>query len=239
MKIALIGYGRMGKEIEAIALKRNHEIVLKIDIDNPHEFSIENLQEADVAIDFSVPSSAYTNIMRCFNANVPVVCGTTGWLDKYTEIVNTCKKKNCTFFYASNFSVGVNLLFKLNKHLAKMMNKLPDYDVEIEEIHHIHKLDTPSGTAITLAKSIIEELERKKDWKPGTDDNKQTIHITSKRENEIPGIHAINYESEVDFIEIRHSAKSRKGFAVGAVLAAEFIYNKKGVYSMDDMMEVE
>lgn len=239
MKIALIGYGRMGKEIEAIAIDRNHEIVLKIDIDNQQEFTTKNLKKADVAIDFSVPSSAYDNILKCFEANVPVVCGTTAWLDRYDEVVNTCNHKKGTFFYASNYSLGVNLFFRLNKHLAQMMNKFTDYDVEIEEIHHIHKLDAPSGTAITLAEGITGEMDRKNTWKLDAANEKDTVGITAKRENEVPGIHKIKYNSDVDSIQIIHSAKSRKGFAGGAVLAAEFISDKKGVFSMDDLMKDE
>ncbi len=239
MKIALIGYGRMGKEIEVISMERNHEIVLKIDVNNPHEFTLQNLDTADVAIDFSIPTSAFDNIIKCFEANVPVVCGTTGWLDKYDEVVETCKLKNGTFFYASNYSIGVNLFFQLNRHLARIMNKFPDYDAGIEETHHIHKLDAPSGTAITLAEGITEELEGKNNWKLDTSDEKNTISIIAKREDEIPGIHKVKYDSKVDFIEIIHSAKSRKGLAQGAVLAAEFILNKKGVFSMDDLMKSE
>jgi 4-hydroxy-tetrahydrodipicolinate reductase len=237
MKIALIGYGRMGKEIEAVAVSRRHEIVLKIDIDNPHEFNPENLKKADVAIDFSVPSSAYDNIIKCLGASVPVVCGTTGWLDKYDEVEAICRQKNGTFFYASNFSIGVNLFFMLNRHLAQMMNKYNEYDVGMEEIHHIHKLDAPSGTAITLAEGIIREMDRKKNWVLDEASGKNSLTIKAKRENEVPGIHKIKYESEVDFIEITHSAKNRKGLASGAVLAAEFICNKKGIFSMNDLMD--
>lgn len=239
MKVALIGYGRMGKEIEAISIDRHHEIVLKIDIDNQQDFTTKNLRKADVAIDFSIPSSAYENILKCFEANLPVVCGTTGWLDKFDEVVNICNQKKGTFFYASNYSIGVNLFFKLNKQLAQMMNEFSDYDVEIEEIHHIHKLDAPSGTAITLADGIIGEIERKNSWRLDATYEKDIIAITAKRENEVPGIHKIKYNSTVDSIEIIHSAKNRKGLALGAVLAAEYISDKKGVFSMDDLMKVE
>ncbi len=239
MKVALLGYGRMGKEIETISIERHHEIVLKIDIDNPQDFTPQNLSNADVAIDFSIPSSAYENILKCFEANVPVVCGTTGWLDKYDEVVNICNQKEGTFFYASNYSLGVNLFFKLNKQLAQMMNRFSDYDVKIEEVHHIHKLDAPSGTAITLAEGIIGEIERKVTWKLDATDEEDIIGITAKRESEVPGIHKIKYDSTVDTIEIIHSSKSRKGLALGAVLAAEFISDKKGVFSMNDLTKAE
>lgn len=239
MKIALIGYGRMGKEIESISLERKHEIILKIDVNNPEDFTLQNLSKADVAIDFSIPTSAFNNIIKCFDANVPVVCGTTGWLDKYDEVIKLCEQKNGCFFYASNYSIGMNLFFKLNKQLAGMMNKFSDYTVSIEEVHHIHKLDAPSGTAITLAEGLIEEIDGKNRWKLDDSGEKSIIPVTAIRENEVPGIHKIKYDSEVDFIEITHSAKSRKGLALGAVLASEYISDKKGVFSMNDLMKTE
>ncbi len=239
MKIALIGYGKIGREIEKILLERNHEVTLKIDIDNLQDFSLQNLRNADVAIDFSTPDSAFNNIIKCFEAGIPIVCGTTGWLDKYDEVIKTCRKQNGTFFYASNYSIGVNLFFKLNNYLAELMNKHNEYNVEIEEIHHVHKLDAPSGTAISLAEGIINKLDRKENWKLNESKEKNTLCIQAKRENEVPGIHKIKYDSDVDYIEIVHTAKSRKGFAYGAVLAAEFISDKKGVFSMEDIMKTD
>jgi 4-hydroxy-tetrahydrodipicolinate reductase len=239
MRIALLGYGKMGKEIEKIALARQHEIGLIIDIDNYNELTRENLQATDVAIDFSVPSGAYTNIMKCFDADIPIVSGTTGWLDKFDEVIDICRKKNKSFFYASNYSIGVNIFFHLNRQLAELMNKFPDYDVDIEEIHHIHKLDAPSGTAISLANDILKQIERKKEWKLDFQGDKDIISISAKREGEIPGIHIINYNSQVDTIEIKHTAKSRKGLAFGAVLAAEYVLDKKGYHTMNDLLKLD
>lgn len=238
MNIALLGYGRMGKEIEKIALERKHNIVLKIDIDNQHEITKENLSKADVAIDFSIPSSAYSNILKCFEAGTPIVSGTTGWLEKMEEVLELTKKDGNGFFYASNFSVGVNVFFKLNQYLAKIMNTLSDYQVETEEVHHIHKLDAPSGTAITLAEGIIQEIDKKTKWELDKPSGNQTIGIKAIREGEVPGIHRINYNSEVDYIHLEHSAKSRKGFALGAVLAAEYMKGKSGHHSMDDLLKI-
>jgi len=237
MKIALLGYGKMGKEIESLALLRHHEIVLKIDAYNLNEFTRENLSRADVAIDFSTPDSAYSNILKCFEAGVPVVCGTTGWLGRFEEVKKKCEDLNQTFFYASNFSLGMNLFFALNKYLARLMNPLNDYEVSIKEIHHVHKLDAPSGTAITLAKDLIDIVDRKEKWELNQASNPEALKITAVREDEVPGTHVITYESEVDLIEITHLAKSRRGLALGAVLAGEFINGKKGVFSMQDMMK--
>ena len=239
MKIALIGYGKMGREIEKTLLERYHEVTLKIDIDNLHDFSLQNLGNADVAIDFSTPDSAFNNIIKCFEAGIPIVCGTTGWLNKYDEVIKICREQNGTFFYAPNYSIGVNLFFKLNNYLAGLMNKYNEYNVEIEEIHHVHKLDAPSGTAISLAEGIINKLDRKENWKLNESKEKNTLCIQAKRENEVPGIHKIKYHSDVDYIEIVHTAKSRKGLAYGAVLAAEFISDKKGVFSMEDIMKTD
>jgi len=235
MKIAIIGYGKMGKEIEKIALQRNHQIIFKFDKNNQNEFTTKNLQKADIAIEFSTPQNAYQNFKKCFEANVPIVSGTTGWLDKYDEIVETCKKENKAFFYASNFSLGVNIFFKVNQVLAKIMNNQNDFEVGMSETHHIHKLDAPSGTAISLANDIIENIERKNNWTkeiPKTDE----IQIESIREGEVFGIHEINYESEMDKIEIKHTLKNRKSLSLGAVLAAEFLINKKGFYTMNDLL---
>lgn len=238
MKIALLGYGKMGREIETIALGRNHEIVLKIDIDNQNQRSTENLKKAEVAIDFSTPASAFENILLCFEAGIPVVCGTTGWMDKIEEIKTACLRQNQTFFYASNYSLGVNVFFALNRYLVGIMNRLQGYDVEMKEIHHIHKLDAPSGTAISLANDMIAGMTNKSGWELNQASNKETVKITAVRESEVPGTHIITWDSEVDSIEIMHQAKSRKGFALGAVLAAEFIKDKKGVYSMQDLIKL-
>jgi len=236
MKIALLGYGKMGKEIEKIALERDHQIVLKIDIDNAQDLNIENLQKADVAIDFSIPDSAYNNIMKCFEASIPIVCGTTGWLDKFEEVTKYCKDHKKSFFYASNYSIGMNIFFRVNSYLAEMMNRFSNYEVEIEEIHHIHKLDAPSGTAISLADGIIEKIYRKEIWELDRQSKPEALKIKALREDEVPGTHIITYDSAVDFIEIKHSAKNRIGLAMGAVVAAEFIVGKTGYFNMDNLM---
>ncbi len=235
MKLALIGYGKMGREIEQIAKKRGHEIVSIIDIDNQADFESEAFRSADVAIEFTIPSVAIGNYRKCFAAGVPVVSGTTGWLEHLPEIKKACNEGK-TFFYASNFSLGVNIFFALNKYLAKIMNGFPAYEVNMEEVHHIHKLDAPSGTAITLAEGIIEELDRKNSWVEGKKAATNEIEITAIRRDEVPGIHSITYESDVDSIRITHDAKSRKGFALGAVVAAEFTCGKKGFLTMTDML---
>jgi len=238
MKIALLGYGKMGKEIEKTALERNHELTLIIDISNQHEFTIENIRKAEVAIDFSIPGSAFGNILQCFEAGIPVVCGTTGWLDRMEEIRELCKQKNQTFFYASNYSLGVNVFFALNKYLSRIMNNFHNYEVELKEIHHIHKLDAPSGTAITLANDLISDVQRKQKWELDQASDPSVVKITSVREGEVPGTHIITWDSPVDRIEIMHEAKNRKGLALGAVLAAEFIKDKKGIFSMEDMIKL-
>jgi 4-hydroxy-tetrahydrodipicolinate reductase len=232
MKIALLGYGRMGKEIEKIAISRGHEIVIKKDIG-----AIIDITLADVAIDFSVPDSAFNNISNCIQNNVPVISGTTGWLDKYEEVVALCKKEKGAFIYASNFSLGVNIFFELNKQLAKMMRNLEDYNISIEEIHHTKKLDAPSGTAIALAEGIIENSS-KEHWELGTNTSEENIAIAAKRIPEVPGTHTVLYASEVDSIEIKHTAHSRQGFALGAVVAAEWILGKTGVFSMKDVLNI-
>jgi 4-hydroxy-tetrahydrodipicolinate reductase len=234
MKIALLGYGKMGKEIEKIALTRQHQIQLKVDAFNLDELTTANLNQADVAIDFSTPLSAFSNIMACFEAGIPVVCGTTGWHDKLEEVRKVCTSRNQTLFYASNFSLGVNLFFALNKYLAGLMNNMPDYDVSMKEIHHVHKLDAPSGTAITLANDLISRVQRKVKWELNHADDKSALIISAVREAEVPGTHIVTYDSEVDTLEISHMAKNRVGFAVGAILAAEFIRDKKGIFSMED-----
>lgn len=238
MKIALIGYGKMGKEIEKIALDRGHEIVLKIDVSNPEELTIANLQKADAAIEFTIPSTATANYKLCFEAGVPVVSGTTGWLEQLQEVHQWCKSMNGTFFYASNFSLGVNIFFALNKKLAQLMANRPEYTVEMKEIHHTQKLDAPSGTAITLAEGILENLPEKKSWVNHSSGEKTELGIVSEREGQVPGTHIINYDSEVDYIEITHCAKSRKGFAFGAVLAAEYSVGKTGILTMNEMLNL-
>lgn len=238
MNIAILGYGKMGREIEKISLERNHKIPLIIDIDNQSELTTENLSSIDVAIDFSIPESAWSNIMCCFDANTPIVSGTTGWLDKFDKLISICKEKGQTFFHASNFSLGVNIFFQLNKKLAGLMNSYSDYDISIEEIHHTQKLDAPSGTAIKLADDIISVLDRKNKWELNKASEIDSIEITAIRKENITGIHTITYDSPMDFIEIKHSAKSRKGFALGAILAAEFIKDKKGYFTMNDLLQV-
>lgn len=235
MKIALVGYGKMGKEIEAIALKRGHTIVLKIDKDNSEIVTKSDLEKADVAIEFSTPHTVLENIKKCINASLPIVVGTTGWYDHFDEIKRFCSEKNGSLFHATNFSLGVNLFFKINSYLAELMNKYSNYEVSMEEIHHIHKLDKPSGTAITLANQVIEKLDRKNKWSidaPSAD----ALFIKDIREGEVPGTHILKYHSDVDDIEIMHKAHNRKGFALGAVIAAEFLHGKKGIYTMSDLI---
>nr|WP_321226437.1 4-hydroxy-tetrahydrodipicolinate reductase [uncultured Psychroserpens sp.] len=232
MRIALLGYGKMGKAIETIALERGHSIMLKVSSASEN-FSLQN---CDVAIDFSLPSSAVANISKCLEAGVPVISGTTGWLDDYDDIVSLCNSKKGTFLYASNFSLGVNIFFELNKTLAKLMEKLPQYKVNIEEIHHTQKLDAPSGTAITLAKGIIDETNYEK-WTLNTPKQNE-IGILAKRIENVPGTHDVNYDSAVDSIQIKHTAHSRQGFALGAVIAAEYVHDKKGVFTMKDVLNI-
>jgi 4-hydroxy-tetrahydrodipicolinate reductase len=235
MNIALSGYGKMGKEIEAIALQRGHTIVLKISTANAGSVTTEDLKKADVVIEFSTPQTVMTGMKNCFEAQVPIVVGTTGWYEFFEPVEKECLQKNGTLFYATNFSLGVNLFMKVNSYLAELMNKYDAYDVEMEEIHHIHKLDKPSGTAITLANQIIEKTERKKNWSI-TDHAPETLFIKDVREGEVPGTHIIKYKSDIDDIEIMHKAHNRKGFALGAVIAAEYIKDKKGIFTMNDLI---
>lgn len=237
MNIALIGYGKMGREIEKIARERKHNVVCIIDVNEGAKFASSEFKSADVAIEFTSPESALQNYRKAFAANVPVVSGTTGWLEHMDEIQQACKKDGKTFFYASNFSLGVNIFFAVNSYLAKIMNNFPGYDVRMEETHHIHKLDAPSGTAITLAENILSNMERKNKWSLNVVDAQNELEIKAFREGEVPGIHTVVYESEADIIRITHDAKSRKGFALGAVLAAEFIQGKKGFLGMKDMLK--
>ena len=236
MNIAIIGYGKMGHEIEKICRERGHNIVCTIDVGEESKFDSEEFKNADIAIEFSAPESALNNYKRAFAGNVPVVSGTTGWLDNIDEVKQACEKDGQTFFYASNFSLGVNILFAVNKYLAKIMNDFPEYNVHVDETHHIHKLDAPSGTAITIAEGILESLERKKQWELDKQTNDEDLQINAFRKNEVPGIHTIKYESEVDSIELTHDAKSRKGFALGAVVAAEFTVKNKGFLGMEDLL---
>ena len=238
MKIALVGYGKMGHAIEEIVLEKGHEIVLKIDINNANELTKENLQRADVAIEFTSPHSAVENLKKCFDAGIAVVCGSTGWLDHWNEIKQYCIDRNGAFVYASNFSIGVNLFFEVNTFLAKLMSRHNEYDVLLEEIHHTQKKDAPSGTAITLADQVLQQIKRKKVWVNHISDNIEDLEIISERIDPAPGIHRVKYSSAVDDIEIIHTAHSRQGFALGAVLAAEFIQDKKGIFSMKDVLSL-
>ncbi|WP_282123813.1 4-hydroxy-tetrahydrodipicolinate reductase [Algibacter mikhailovii] len=233
MNIALLGYGKMGKTIEQIAIKRGHNVVLTVDKGDTDY----DITKADVAIDFSIPSVAFDNISKCLNNNVPVISGTTGWLDRYDEAVALCKEKKGAFIYASNYSLGVNIFFELNKTLAKMMSALKQYNVSMEEIHHTQKLDAPSGTAISLANGIIDQHSNYDAWKLDESDN-TTIPIVAKRIEDVPGTHTVDYSSEVDTITIEHIAHNRQGFALGAVIAAEWIADKTGVFTMNDVLNI-
>jgi 4-hydroxy-tetrahydrodipicolinate reductase len=236
MKIVLFGYGKMGKEVEKIALKRGHELILRIEKNEEYDIS-----KADVAIDFSVPSAAFNNITSCFKKNIPVISGTTGWLEDYEKAVTICKKNNGSFIYASNFSIGVNLFFELNDKLSRIMNSNNNYYPSIEEIHHTKKLDAPSGTAITIAEQTIKNSSTK-EWSLHTNRakvDKEIIPISSKRIKDVPGTHIVAYESEIDSIEIKHTAHNRKGFAHGAIIAAEWLINKNGVYTMKDVLNLD
>jgi 4-hydroxy-tetrahydrodipicolinate reductase len=236
MNIALIGYGKMGKTIETIALQRGHQVILKIDISNIADFTAENLQKCAVAIEFTGPDSAKENISTCLNAGLPVVSGSTGWLQHLNEVENRCRQLNGSFLYASNFSVGVNIFFELNKKLAMLMRNQEEYGIGIEEIHHTQKKDAPSGTAITLAEQILHEIPRKTSWVNYNTQNSEELPIISKREDPAPGTHRVTYSSAIDDIEIMHTAHNRQGFALGAVLAAEYIHDKKGIFSMKDIL---
>jgi 4-hydroxy-tetrahydrodipicolinate reductase len=235
----------MGRIIERIALQRGHTIVATIDINNPETFDSDAFRSADVAIEFTTPATAFNHYQKCFAVDMPVVSGTTGWMERMDEIKRQCAEEGATFFYASNFSIGVNLFFALNQYLAKKMNGFPNYDVDLTEVHHIHKLDAPSGTGITLAEDILGEIDRKKQWRldesggVNQNDDPEDLMIHSIREGEVPGIHEVRYESSVDSITIRHEAKSREGFALGAVVAAEFIAQRTGFFTMNDLMKAE
>ena len=238
MKLALLGYGKMGREIETIARARGHEIGLKVSAGNA-DFDSTELVGHDAAIEFSRPESAVDNIRKCFQANVPVIVGTTGWYDHFDALTQECSDEKQTLFHATNFSIGVNLFFQLNRKLASVMNDYPEYDVTMEEIHHTQKLDSPSGTAITLAEGLLAELDRKESWveeRPATEASE--VHIAAQRIADTPGTHAVRYQSAIDDIEIRHVAHNRKGFATGAVIAAEWVQGKTGTYSMNDLLNL-
>jgi 4-hydroxy-tetrahydrodipicolinate reductase len=236
MRIALIGYGKMGRAIERIAINRGHEIVLKIDLDNNQDLTTENLSKAEVAIEFTGPASATANLLKCAESGIPVICGSTGWLENLSLIREAYERNGSAFLYASNFSIGVNIFFELNKKLALLMAPHPEYTVEMREIHHTQKKDAPSGTAITLAEQVLAEIHNLKNWVNRPADNPEELPILSERIDPAPGTHAVKYHSPVDDIEIIHTAHSREGFASGAVLAAEFIRNKKGIFTMKDVL---
>ncbi|WP_276348330.1 4-hydroxy-tetrahydrodipicolinate reductase [Daejeonella sp. JGW-45] len=244
MKIAILGYGKMGRIIEEFASERGHEVVLKVNIDNLDDLNVPNLRKADVAIDFSTPDSVMTNINTCFDAGVPIVVGTTGWYGRLQEVKDQCIEGSNTLLYGSNFSVGVNVFFFVNKVLAKIMNRYPQYEVQVDEIHHTEKLDSPSGTAMSIAEGILGELDRKSEWVNeliGSGEELITkpdqLLIESHRIEDVPGTHTVIYSSEVDEIEFKHAAHSRAGFALGAVLAAEWVHDKTGFFNITDMFD--
>jgi len=237
MKIALIGYGKMGHEVETVALNRNHQVILKIDKDNENDLTPQNLKEVDVAIEFSTPTTAYRNVRKCLESNIPVVVGTTGWLDKLDQAKLVANDCNTALFHASNYSIGVNMFFRLNKVLADYINNVKGYSLSITETHHTQKLDAPSGTAITLAQLIAESIDELNGWTLLPDKSNGKIPIGAIREGDVPGTHTVTFNSEQDEILLTHRAKSRKGFAVGAVLAAEFLVSKKGFFTMDDLLK--
>lgn len=236
MKVGIVGFGKMGQEINKLALEKGHEVNLIVDLENRHDLNPQNLKKVDVVLEFTTPEAAPENIITCFDGGAAVVSGTTGWMDRFDEVTSHCRQTNRAFFYASNYSLGVNILFTINRYLAKIMNRFPEYDVLIEEIHHLQKRDAPSGTAITLAEEMIPLLEKKDRWEPAGDNAERVIPIESVRKDAITGVHTVSYRSAFDTLEIRHSAKSRRGFAVGALMAAGFLAGKKGVFGMQDLM---
>lgn len=238
MRTAIIGYGKMGREIEKILLERGHEVALIIDQENHHELDREHLQGIDVALEFTTPDTAYENICRLLESGVAVVSGTTGWTSRLEEVKERCQQQNGALFYASNYCLGVNLLFLLNRQLAKLMNRFKQYEVEIEEVHHTQKKDAPSGTAITLAEGILREVERKTGWVNEPSEDPKSIFIRSLREGMVPGIHTVEYTSEDDRLTLRHEIKHRRTLAEGAVIAAEFLCGRKGIYSMEDLLKI-
>ncbi|HVE61645.1 MAG TPA: 4-hydroxy-tetrahydrodipicolinate reductase [Chitinophagaceae bacterium] len=236
MLIALIGYGKMGKMIEEVAVQKGHNIILKIRSSNKEDLNSENLSKADVAIEFTNPKDAYENVKKCIDLGVPIVSGSTGWNTKLPDIEKYCSEKNGSFLHTNNFSIGVNIFFEINKHLARLMASQQEYDVIIKEIHHTEKKDAPSGTAVTLAEQVLEQLDRKKKWINRTTDDKAALEIISKRTDPAAGTHHVKYSSSIDDIELIHTAHNRIGFAWGAVRAAEYIHNKRGVFSMKEVL---
>ena len=239
MKIALIGYGKMGHEIEKILVSRGHTLPLIIDQDNTDQLTAENLNQCDVAIEFTTPATAFDHILTSLKAGIPTVCGTTAWLDRLPEVTDLCQQTSGAFFYASNYSIGVNIFFAINRQLARMMNQFPEYDVTLNEVHHVQKKDAPSGTAVTLAEDILAGIDRKTSWHLGTTTDRDKLEVTAQRRAMVPGIHTIVWESDADTITIDHNAKNRSGFAMGAVLAAEYLADKRGigkVYGMKDLL---
>ena len=238
MNIAIIGYGKMGKMIESVAAERGHRTVLKIDIDNLHDFTPENLGKAQVAIEFTKPATAFANVARCIEYGIPIVSGSTGWFDRLDEAKHLCLEHNGSMLCASNFSLGVNVFFEINRQLARIMNRFPDYSAEIEEIHHTQKLDAPSGTAITLAEGLIDEISRIENWELIEKQKHASLPIRAIRRDTVPGTHSVKYSSKIDDIEIIHTAHNRNGFAIGALMAAEYIHDKKGIFSMKDLLKI-
>jgi 4-hydroxy-tetrahydrodipicolinate reductase len=238
MRIALIGYGKMGHMIEKLATSRNHEVVLKINVENVADFNAHNMKGVDVAIEFTTPHTAFENVKKCIDLKVPVVSGSTGWNDRLLQAKEYCLQQDGSFLHASNFSIGVNIFFAINDALAQLMAGQPSYNVALKEVHHTQKLDTPSGTAVTLAEQILGHIKRKKNWVNTETDNESELSIISERADPAPGTHYVKYTSEVDDIEIIHTAHSRKGFALGAVLAAEYICDKKGVFTIKDILNI-
>lgn len=238
MKIALIGYGKMGKEIEKIAIDRGHTINLIIDKDDENKLNSENLKGIDVALEFTIPDSAVANIKKCFESDIPVVCGTTGWTNELDKLIELCRNSKKTFFYSSNYSLGVNIFFKVNSFLASIMNNYPAYEPHLEETHHTQKLDAPSGTSITLANGLIVNLERKTNWVKETAEKESDLIIKSYREGLVPGNHKVIYESAFDKLQIEHDLKNRQGLALGAVIAAEFVAGKIGYFTMNDLLKI-
>ncbi|MCC6185828.1 MAG: 4-hydroxy-tetrahydrodipicolinate reductase [Chitinophagaceae bacterium] len=238
MKIALIGYGKMGKTIERIATERGHQIVLKITSKNSADLNAVNLARVDVAIEFTNPESAFENVQKCLHNNVPVVCGSTGWNHQLKAAQDICVANNTALIQSSNFSIGVNVFFEINSQLAKVMNNYPAYDVRMLEVHHTQKKDAPSGTAITLAEKIIKQLSRKNNWSITQPFDNNTLSITAERIDEVPGTHSVTYSSTIDDIELKHTAHNRDGFALGAIVAAEFLKNKKGIFTMKEVLDL-
>ncbi|MHA7878056.1 MAG: 4-hydroxy-tetrahydrodipicolinate reductase [Bacteroidota bacterium] len=238
MRLLLIGYGKMGKAIEQVALQRGHHVVYKIGLSNITTLAAVNPKEVDMALEFSQPTAAYSNICQCLAKNIPVLSGTTGWLDKKEALYAYCKAHGGTFFYASNFSIGMNILFKVNTYLAKLMDRQPEYEVTLAEQHHLEKKDTPSGTAITLAEGIIQNMHRKKTWELAPKRQQDSVGIVAARKQDIPGTHTITYTAPQDTLELKHTAHSRQGFALGAVLVAEWLKDKQGIFGMEDFLQL-